>query len=480
MSLDNLEINYQSILDALGTPIHIIDTKGFLVFANIAWEQMIGISRTDAIGLPIDEVLDEQHKGFYFSVDFDAKNETAKFNHFEEKINQPVAFTALAQEKQVSMFGFSNSNNQVIFTSSPIYQGQDIKYILTVCQDLTNSSQLLDELKVAIEKNNLISEELKFYRNMAISPNIVSKSPKMLALLKEASYVANTDATILITGESGVGKEVLTNEIYQKSNRKGQPFIRVNCAAIPESLIESELFGYEKGAFTGASKNKPGMFELANKGTLLLDEIGELPKPLQPKLLRVLQNHEIFRVGGTRNIPIDVRLIAATNQDLQDMVQQGTFRSDLFYRLNLISFHIPPLRERCEDIPLLTTQFLNKFNKKYGKNKQITTGALQILQNYKWPGNIRELENLLERMVIIGDDNWISASRLSAYLAENNKTILGTENNNSSLKEMVTNYEKNILLDALTRYGTTYKVAEVLNTPQPTIARKAKLYGLKW
>ena len=170
--------------------------------------------------------------------------------------------------------------------------------------------------------------------------------------------MASTDATILITGESGVGKEVMTNEIYRLSKRKGGPFIRVNCASIPESLLESELFGYEKGAFTGAVKSKPGMFELANNGTLLLDEVGELPKSLQPKLLRALQEREIMRVGGTVTIPVDVRLIAATNQDLESMVQRGEFRRDLYYRLNLIPLHIPPLRERVEDIPLLIHHFL--------------------------------------------------------------------------------------------------------------------------
>ena len=315
---------------------------------------------------------------------------------------------------------------------------------------------------------------------MATSQNVIGKSPQMLSLMKTVEYVADTDATILITGESGVGKEVLTNEIYQRSKRKGKPFIRVNCASIPESLMESELFGYERGAFTGAVKSKPGMFELANNGTLLLDEVGELPKALQPKLLRALQEREIIRVGGTSSIPIDVRLIAATNQDLDAMVQQGEFRRDLYYRLNLIPLHIPPLRERGDDITLLALHFLDKFNSKYGKKKQITEEAMQIMKEYQWPGNIRELENLLERLVIIGEENWITASRLLAILGSGDDSELKLEPSGTSLKDMVADYEKKILKEALNRYGTTYKAAQALNTSQPTVARKAKLYGLDW
>lgn len=483
MDFHSLNIDLCTILDALEDPIHIIDTDGILVFANLAWEKLIGLPRESAVGLYINDAISRGNQGFYFSIESIEKDEdsrAAQFTHFDQKLFDSIALTALEKRKRVSMFAYSSSKNRFMLTSIPLYKGDRLQYVLTWCRDLTNFSQLCDDLQSAIEKNKLISEELEFYRKMTTSQNMIGKCPQMIALMKTVEYVAGTDATVLITGESGVGKEVLTNEIYQRSGRKGKPFIRVNCASIPESLMESELFGYERGAFTGAVKSKPGMFELANHGTLLLDEVGELPRALQPKLLRALQEREIIRVGGISTIPVDVRLIAATNQDLEAMVEGGTFRRDLYYRLNLIPLHIPPLRERGDDIPLLAVHFLEKFNAKYGKKKELTDEAMQIMKEYPWPGNIREMENLLERLVIIGEEHWLTAPRLMAILENGDGAALRLDPSGASLKDMVADYEKKLLKEALTRYGTTYKTAQALNTSQPTVARKAKLYGLEW
>ena len=480
MDFHSLNIDLCTILDALEDPIHIIDTDGILVFANLAWEKLIGLPRESAVGLYINDAISRGNQGFYFSIEKDEDSRAAQFTHFDQKLFDSIALTALEKRKRVSMFAYSSSKNRFMLTSIPLYKGDRLQYVLTWCRDLTNFSQLCDDLQSAIEKNKLISEELEFYRKMTTSQNRIGKCPQMIALMKTVEYVAGTDATVLITGESGVGKEVLTNEIYQRSGRKGKPFIRVNCASIPESLMESELFGYERGAFTGAVKSKPGMFELANHGTLLLDEVGELPRALQPKLLRALQEREIIRVGGISTIPVDVRLIAATNQDLEAMVEGGTFRRDLYYRLNLIPLHIPPLRERGDDIPLLAVHFLEKFNAKYGKKKELTDEAMQIMKEYPWPGNIREMENLLERLVIIGEEHWLTAPRLMAILENGDGAALRLDPSGASLKDMVADYEKKLLKEALTRYGTTYKTAQALNTSQPTVARKAKLYGLEW
>ena len=450
------------------------------MFANLAWEKLIGLPRESAVGLYINDAISRGNQGFYFSIEKDEDSRAAQVTHFDQKLFDSIALTALEKRKRVSMFAYSSSKNRFMLTSIPLYKGDRLQYVLTWCRDLTNFSQLCDDLQSAIEKNKLISEELEFYRKMTTSQNMIGKCPQMIALMKTVEYVAGTDATVLITGESGVGKEVLTNEIYQRSGRKGKPFIRVNCASIPESLMESELFGYERGAFTGAVKSKPGMFELANHGTLLLDEVGELPRALQPKLLRALQEREIIRVGGISTIPVDVRLIAATNQDLEAMVEGGTFRRDLYYRLNLIPLHIPPLRERGDDIPLLAVHFLEKFNAKYGKKKELTDEAMQIMKEYPWPGNIREMENLLERLVIIGEEHWLTAPRLMAILENGDGAALRLDPSGASLKDMVADYEKKLLKEALTRYGTTYKTAQALNTSQPTVARKAKLYGLEW
>ena len=480
MDFHSLNIDLCTILDALEDPIHIIDTDGLLVFANLAWEKLSGLPRESAVGLYINDAISRGNQGFYFSIEKDEDSRAAQFTHFDQKLFDSIALTALEKRKRVSMFAYSSSKNRFMLTSIPLYKGDRLQYVLTWCRDLTNFSQLCDDLQSAIEKNKLISEELEFYRKMTTSQNMIGKCPQMIALMKTVEYVAGTDATVLITGESGVGKEVLTNEIYQRSGRKGKPFIRVNCASIPESLMESELFGYERGAFTGAVKSKPGMFELANHGTLLLDEVGELPRALQPKLLRALQEREIIRVGGISTIPVDVRLIAATNQDLEAMVEGGTFRRDLYYRLNLIPLHIPPLRERGDDIPLLAVHFLEKFNAKYGKKKELTDEAMQIMKEYPWPGNIREMENLLERLVIIGEEHWLTAPRLMAILENGDGAALRLDPSGASLKDMVADYEKKLLKEALTRYGTTYKTAQALNTSQPTVARKAKLYGLEW
>ena len=480
MDFHSLNIDLCTILDALEDPIHIIDTDGILVFANLAWEKLIGLPRESAVGLYINDAISRGNQGFYFSIEKDEDSRAAQFTHFDQKLFDSIALTALEKRKRVSMFAYSSSKNRFMLTSIPLYKGDRLQYVLTWCRDLTNFSQLCDDLQSAIEKNKLISEELEFYRKMTTSQNMIGKCPQMIALMKTVEYVAGSDATVLITGESGVGKEVLTNEIYQRSGRKGKPFIRVNCASIPESLMESELFGYERGAFTGAVKSKPGMFELANHGTLLLDEVGELPRALQPKLLRALQEREIIRVGGISTIPVDVRLIAATNQDLEAMVEGGTFRRDLYYRLNLIPLHIPPLRERGDDIPLLAVHFLEKFNAKYGKKKELTDEAMQIMKEYPWPGNIREMENLLERLVIIGEEHWLTAPRLMAILENGDGAALRLDPSGASLKDMVADYEKKLLKEALTRYGTTYKTAQALNTSQPTVARKAKLYGLEW
>ena len=480
MDFHSLNIDLCTILDALEDPIHIIDTDGILVFANLAWEKLIGLPRESAVGLYINDAISRGNQGFYFSIEKDEDSRAAQFTHFDQKLFDSIALTALEKRKRVSMFAYSSSKNRFMLTSIPLYKGDRLQYVLTWCRDLTNFSQLCDDLQSAIEKNKLISEELEFYRKMTTSQNMIGKCPQMIALMKTVEYVAGTDATVLITGESGVGKEVLTNEIYQRSGRKGKPFIRVNCASIPESLMESELFGYERGAFTGAVKSKPGMFELANHGTLLLDEVGELPRALQPKLLRALQEREIIRVGGISTIPVDVRLIAATNQELEAMVEGGTFRRDLYYRLNLIPLHIPPLRERGDDIPLLAVHFLEKFNAKYGKKKELTDEAMQIMKEYPWPGNIREMENLLERLVIIGEEHWLTAPRLMAILENGDGAALRLDPSGASLKDMVADYEKKLLKEALTRYGTTYKTAQALNTSQPTVARKAKLYGLEW
>ena len=265
--------------------------------------------------------------------------------------------------------------------------------------------EILSLLRRTLEHQSLLREvlylraEVDRYLEMG---NIVGRSPKMRQIYDLIARVADTNATVLISGESGVGKELIARALHQQSQRRLNPFVAVNCAAISEHLVESELFGHERGAFTGAVEMHRGKFELANTGTLFLDEVGSLRLDLQAKLLRVLQEREFERVGGSKTIRTDVRIVAASNQDLRQMVADRTFRDDLFYRLNVIPVHVPPLRDRREDIPLLVNHFLTKYNKAFGRQVQgFTSEALALLTHYHWPGNVRELENVIERLVVI-------------------------------------------------------------------------------
>jgi transcriptional regulator with PAS, ATPase and Fis domain len=296
-----------------------------------------------------------------------------------------------------------------------------------------------------------------------------------------AARVAQVDSTVLITGESGSGKEIVAKTIHKLSKRKDGPLIQINCGAIPENLLESELFGYEPGAFTGASKEgKLGMFELAENGTLFLDEIGELPLNLQVKLLRVLQEREIVRVGGIKPKKINVRIIAATNKDLEKMVEKGMFREDLYYRLNVVRIKIPPLRERKTDIPPLIQHFLRKFNEKYEMNKKISPEVIERLIAYDWPGNVRELENLIERLVVIVIEDIIELKHLPDYLQAsiNSDHFQVSVSGIIPLKKASEDLEKQLISKALQKYGSTRKAAQILEVDQATIVRKAKKYNI--
>jgi len=264
------------------------------------------------------------------------------------------------------------------------------------------------------EEKKYLQTQLNTIMSKTGIEGIVAKSRRILEIVDIIKDVADTTATVLLTGESGVGKEVFAKAIHKLSSRADKPFIKINCAAIPEELLESELFGYEKGAFTGANTTKKGKFELANGGTIFLDEIGDMPLLLQSKLLRVLQEKEIERLGSSKTIKVDVRIIAATNKNLEKMVQEGTFREDLYYRLNVIPIHIPPLRERKEDIPLLIYYFVDKFSNLYGKKLTISKELVDLLIDYDWPGNVRELQNTIERMVILSKSEKLDFKDLPA------------------------------------------------------------------
>ena len=309
-------------------------------------------------------------------------------------------------------------------------------------------------------------------------PDIIGESTTMRGMLSLIKKVAPTDSTVLILGESGTGKELVATSIHDNSERKDQPFIKLNCAAIPEELLESELFGHEKGAFTGATKFKPGKFDMANRGTLFLDEIGDMPFNLQAKILRVLQEQEFYRVGGSRTIKVDVRIIASTNKNLEKMVQEGTFREDLFYRLNVFTLHLPPLRERKEDIPLLVDYFLQNAPKKV----DISSVALQMLLAYAWPGNIRELQNTIESASVIAENGYIEPPQLPGKITG----AFNNPNNNDfkmpaniPLDERLREIEKSMIIEALRRTGgVQIRATELLGINQRSLWHRIKKHNI--
>lgn len=367
----------------------------------------------------------------------------------------------------------------IVANVNPIFVDGEIAGVVSVIKDITEIQTLMERLSQVSAKAEYLEQELLRTKKTAQAfANYIGKSGKVVDVLALASKAADSSANVLIRGESGTGKEVIAEGIHYASGRRRGPFIRVNCGAIPGALLESELFGHEKGAFTGAVRRKLGKFELANHGTIFLDEIGELDKNLQVKLLRVLQQKEFDRVGGEETIHVDVRIIAATNRDLEAMVHEGTFRDDLYYRLNVIPIILPPLRDRPDDIPLLVEHFIEKISKENKKNvRGITPDAMQMFMHYRWPGNVRELENVIERVITLMDTDLITAAMLPSYIKGD---IAGREVQSLADDTVLPweEYEKQIIANAL-RQGTSFNgAAKLLRISHKTVAAKARKYGL--
>ncbi len=343
----------------------------------------------------------------------------------------------------------------------------------------------LDELKMVVQqalKYSQLVSHVSFFRSELSKKygTIVGESPAIKEVIMLIERVASTNATVMITGESGTGKEITALTIHQASGRRDFPFVPVNCAALPEQLLESELFGHEKGAFTGAVALKPGRFEMADKGTIFLDEIGEMPPAMQAKLLRVLQERAFERVGGTETLHVDVRIISATNVDIRKAVEEGRFREDLFYRLNVIHIQLPPLRERKEDIPLLANYFLRKYMLGTYPVKAISPEAMELLTNYPWPGNIRELQNVIERSIIICQGDTILPEHLPKELQQVKntpvETIVNFPDTGISLEEV----EKQLILTALEKSGGNQtKAAQLLGITRSALIYRSQKYNIK-
>ncbi|AZO96350.1 sigma-54-dependent Fis family transcriptional regulator [Halocella sp. SP3-1] len=452
----NLNKELDAIIESVSDGLYITNGKGDTIRINSSYEKITGIKSEDVLGRNMRELVAE---GIF---------------------SESVTFQVLEKREPVTVMHELKSGQRILSTGNPVFNEEGkIVRVVTTARDVKELNHLKEELEKTKQLSKKYYSELEKLRLQQLElDDVVVKSDKMEKIIDLALQIGGVDSTVLITGESGVGKEIIARTIHKSSKRSKNSFMKVNCGAIPDNLLEAELFGYEKGAFTGAkSDGKPGIFELADKGTILLDEVGELPLNLQVKLLRVLQEEEIMRVGGTESIKIDVRVLAATNRDLDIMLQEGTFREDLYYRLNVVPIHIPPLRERKADIAPLSYNFLNQFNKKYNVNKKIALETIEYLEYYKWPGNVRELKNLIERFVVMYSQDIIEPRILPKKIKEiENKETDIKVTDIIPLKKAVSKVEKDILKMAFEKCSSTYEVARVLEVSQPTVVRKRKKY----
>ncbi|WP_045573836.1 sigma 54-interacting transcriptional regulator [Desulfosporosinus sp. I2] len=448
----------EAIFNSSYDEIYVTDGEGFTLRVNKAGERFYGIKAEEMVGRHV--------------------NELEKLGLFSPSITPQV----LKSKKRTTLIQTTKSGQKIIVTANPVFdeKGQIIR-VVTNSRDITELSSLRQRLEDT-EKlmENYRSEIAKLRKERIKTSEIISKSATMQQILALAGKVAGVDSTVLIEGESGVGKGVVALKIHQLSKRSESPFITINCGAIPEDLMESELFGYEGGAFTGAKKEgKKGLLETASNGTVFLDEISELPLNLQVKLLHVIQDRRLRRVGGNDNIDVNARIIAATNRNIPRLVKERKFREDLYYRLNVVPLIVPPLRHRKEDIPVLVEHFLEAFLEKYEIHKKIAPETLDLLLNYNWPGNVRELENLVERVVVTVDSLEVLPMHLPDY-------ILHTDGSSAKvfimdicpLRNATDELERQLLNKALIKFQNTYKMADALEVNQSTIVRKMHRYGI--
>ena len=449
---DRLDVIIESSYDG----IYITDGNAVTIRVNRAYLEISGLQEEEVMG---QNMWDLEKAGV---------------------IDRSGTLIALSTRKPASLEQTFRSGRKALITSTPVFgDGDRIVMVVTNVRDMTDFYELQEKYEAAAALTQKYYSEIQFVRRQVLdSAELIAADQRMLEVLAMVDRVAAMDATVLLLGETGVGKEQIAKYIYKASPRHGERFLTVNCGAIPPNLIESELFGYDKGAFTGANKEgKLGLFELADKGTVFLDEIGELPLDMQVKLLRVLQEQQVVRVGGSEPVSINVRILAATNRDLEEMVRQKTFREDLYYRLNVVPITIPPLRDRRDDILPFTRAFLDELNKKYNLNKQFTPAALQALLDYDWPGNVRELRNLVERMVIMSRDDLIRPSDLPFRGSWTPGGLPEADlDQPMDLRQEMETLELKAINRAYAKYGNVRQAAASLMMDPSTFVRKRRKY----
>lgn len=425
--------------------IYVVDGRGVTLLVNSAYEALSGTRREDLIGKHMADLIE---KGY---------------------INQSVSLLVLEHKKSLSIMQNLKNGREVIVTGNPIWNEQgEIELVVTSVRDISQLNRTTRELERAHGLWKLHNHQ--FHAPVDGEYRFICKSPAMQKVLEHVKQVAPYPTSVLLLGPSGVGKEEIANLIHRLSNRADKPFIKVNCAAIPEHLLESELFGYEHGAFTGARREgKIGLFELADEGTILLDEIAEMSPALQAKLLRVLQDRRFIRIGGNKPRQVDVRVISSTNQNIRKLVQEGKFRADLYYRLQVVEISVPPLVDRPEDVEELMEYYFDYYCRKYRIHKRLSEDTKKLLQAYPWPGNVRELKNLMENLVVSVPSLLIEPNDLPSHIRHR-----GTEQPSVPLKERIRQYEYQIITEALQTHKSIRKTAQALGIDHSTLVKKLK------
>ncbi|BAU27461.1 PAS domain S-box-containing protein/TyrR family helix-turn-helix protein [Aneurinibacillus soli] len=464
-AVQKLNQELDTIIESSHDGIVVTDHRGVIRHFNQAFSRMTGVSAEDAIGMNEEEL---ERRGI---------------------ISQTVSSMVIEQRRRVSVIQNLMNGSVLLTTGTPIFDDQsgEISQVVMNCRDLSQLNQVQAELAEAKQLSERYHSELEVLRAQQMEiEGIVAESEEMRNIIQMCIRIAQVDTSILILGESGVGKGVLAKLIHQRSTRERGPFISINCGAIPGNLLESELFGYVPGAFTGAQqKGKPGLIELADSGTLFLDEIGDLSLDLQVKLLTVLQEKSVIRIGDVKERTVDFRLVAATNVNLLEKVRAGLFREDLYYRINVVPIEIPPLRRRPDDLFPMIHYFLSKFNEKHRLDKRMSYEALEVMQAYTWPGNVRELENIIERLIVTTIGPIIEVKHLPKVMLDAPGHVSGAGASETQvIKEEIIqrpatrDEEREELLCLYEQYRSTRKVAQVLGVHQSTIARRLKKHGI--
>lgn len=456
--LNKLRYEYESIINSIYDEIFVTDAEGYVIFVNKAAERLYNRKAEDIIGRNVKELEEE---GFFTP---SITNLVRRTRNMESAIQT----TKTGQKILVTAMPIFNEKGQI---TKIVSNSRQLNELVSLCKELEEKEMLVQQY----------SNEIRQLRSINMGETLYYKSNRMEKISVTLSKVAPSDISILLLGESGVGKTMIANYVHNISNRCHGPFQVINCSAIPETLLESELFGYDKGAFTGAVREgKAGLFELAKGGTIFLDEVGDIPCYMQVKLLQVIQERKYRRVGSVKELKADFRIITATNQDLSKKIKDKTFREDLYYRINGISITIPPLRERKEDISILAYKFLEESNHKYGKNKRFAKEVLDVFNDYPWQGNVRELRNLIERLYLVSEKDLIVCDDIPDYICtysgKHDRWIEKFNGKDLSLKRIKEMVEEEVFKAAYLKYKNSYRVAKALGISQPTAYRKLKKY----